>query len=232
MITRCRECPGLQAVNLLEQCLRRHRTTQEILNQGASVTLRAVAQQLFGEPAIPAGISRIESTQGFGDVLPHLGGKDGPQAVVHHVTRKVRQLLWSRCLFAYFSTLITVKTRVAASDFETYGRKAKCWVGVSILGVDEAGNFEELWNLEIQRVHLLRTGVMHKEHISFRSHAEPGDPRIYDATEVLQAYDLLDFAVCKTHAKDGRLRAKAVVEIHGTSAQQSGAAEYLVSSAL
>ena len=57
-------------MNLLEQCRRRHRTTQEILHQGASVTLRAVAQQLFGEPAIPAGISRIESTQGFGDVLP------------------------------------------------------------------------------------------------------------------------------------------------------------------
>src|SRR5215469_15186501 len=73
--------PQLQAVNLLEQCLRRRRTTQEILHQGSGVTLRAVSQQLFGEPAIPAGISRIESTQGFGDVLPHLGSKDGPQAV-------------------------------------------------------------------------------------------------------------------------------------------------------
>jgi imidazolonepropionase-like amidohydrolase len=64
-ITSCLERYGLQAVNLLEQWLRRHRTAEEILHQVASVTLRAVAQQVFREPGIPAGISRIESTQGF-----------------------------------------------------------------------------------------------------------------------------------------------------------------------
>src|SRR5690242_18477615 len=64
VITCCRGCWLLQAMNLLEQRLWRDRTAEEILHQGVSVTLRAVAQQVFGEPAIPAGISRIESTQG------------------------------------------------------------------------------------------------------------------------------------------------------------------------
>jgi hypothetical protein len=79
-------------MNLIEKSLGRNGASEKILQQRASVSLGAVAEQSLAEPRVPTWVAGVERAQSLADVLAHLGCQYGAESVVHHVTGGIGEL--------------------------------------------------------------------------------------------------------------------------------------------